>query len=169
MKIEVKGLTELQASLQELGDPRAVRSALRAALRAAALPMRDAAKNGVPVDQGDLQRSIKIGAAKGEKPDSPEFGIVIGIDSNEQPARYVVAKTKSNGGKGGTYRDPGVAGVGPIIEFGKIGEPAQPFMRRAFDAEGDNTIRRFGEVAGIHIERTAARLAKKRARSGGGA
>lgn len=126
--------------------------------------MRDAAKDGVPVDQGDLQRSIKSAPAKGEKLNSPEFGIVIGIDANEQPARYVVRKTKSNGGKGGTYRDPGVAGVAPIIEFGKIGEPAQPFMRRAYDAEGENTIRRFGQVAGLHIERAAARLAKKRGR-----
>ena len=124
--------------------------------------MAELARLKVPVDKGDLKRSVKMAAAKGEKLDSPEFGIVIGIDANEQPARYVVRKTRSNGGKGGTYRDPGVAGVAPITEFGRVGQPAEPFMRPAFDTEGEATIRRFSEEAGPIIERTAARLAKKR-------
>jgi len=158
MKIEVSGLSDLQASLRELGDPKAVRTALRAALRKAAAPMLAAAKNRVPIDKGDLKRSVKIAAAKGERPDSPQFGVVIGIDANVQPARNVVRK----GGRGGTYRDPGVAGVAPITEFGTADQSAQPFMRPAFDTEGEATIRRFGEVAGPEIERVAARLAKKR-------
>jgi hypothetical protein len=158
MKIEIKGGTELQTALRGLGDPKAIRTALRAGLRKAAAPMLAAAKAGVPIDQGDLKRSVKIAAAKGERPASPQFGVVIGIDSNEQPAKMVVRK----GGKGGTYRDPGVAGVGPIIEFGKPGEPARPFMRPAFDREGEATIQRFAQVAGPEIDRVAARLAKKR-------
>ncbi len=167
MKIAIEGTAELQAALRELGDPRAIRVALRAALRAAARPMLEAVKARVPVDKGDLLRSIKMAAAKGEKLDSPEFGIVIGIDANEQPATYVVRKTNSGGrrkgaGKGGTYRDPGVAGVGPIAEFGRPGQPATPMFRPAFDTEGEATIRRFGEVAGAEIEKVAARLARKR-------
>jgi hypothetical protein len=162
MKIEVSGLADLQASLRALGEPRAIRSALRGALRAAALPMRDAIKNGVSIDKGDYRRSIKIAAAKGERLDSPEFGIVIGVDINEQPATIVTRKTKSDNGRGGTYRDPGVAGVAVIDEFGRPGQSANPAFRRGFDAEGEATIRRFAQVAGIHIERLAARLAKKR-------
>lgn len=164
MKIKVEGLTELQAALRELGEPRSIRSALRAALRAAALPMRDAAKNGVPVDQGDLQRSIKMASAKRYRgQDQDQFGIVIGIDANEQPAQDVPRKE----GSGGTYRDPGVAGVGPITEFGRPGKAAKPFMRPAFDAEGEKTIQRFAKTAGPAIEAEAARLAKKRAKGGG--
>jgi len=162
MKITVSGATDLQAALRELGDPRSIRVALRAALRAAARPMLDAVKSRVPVDQGDLQRSIKMAAAKGEKPDSPQFGIVIGVDINEQPAKIVVRKTRSDNGRGGTYRDPGVAGTGPITEFGRPGQPATPMFRPAFDTEGDATIRRFSEVAGAEIERVAVRIAKKR-------
>jgi HK97 gp10 family phage protein len=162
MKIEVEGLTDLQTALRELGDPRAIKTALRASLRKAARPMLEAARARVPVDKGDLKRSVKIAAAKGERLDSLEFGVVIGIDANEQPARYVVRKTKSDGGRGGTYRDPGVAGVAPITEFGRPGQAAEPFMRPAFDTEGEATIRRFGEVAGAEIERVATRLAKKR-------
>lgn len=163
MKIEVEGGLEIAATLRELGDDKAVRSALRNALRAAALPMRDAAKNRVPVDQGDLQRSIKIGPRRrrsGEDPDT--LGVLIGIDANEQPAKEVPRKTRS--GRSTTYRDPGVAGVGPITEFGRPGEAAKPFMRPAFDAEGEKTIQRFGHTAGPAIEKQAARIARKRAK-----
>lgn len=162
MKIEIEGSLELQAALRELGDPRVVRTALRTALRNAAKPMLDKAVSRAREDKGNLKRSVKMAAAKGEKLDSPEFGIVIGIDANEDPARYVTRKTRSNGGKGGTYRDPGVAGVAVIEEFGRPGEAANPFMRPAFDEEGDATIRRFGEEAGPVIEKAAERLAKKR-------
>ncbi len=162
MKIEVEGLSDLQTALRALGDPKAVRTALRAALRVAARPMLEAARAKVPVDEGNLKRSVKMAVAKGERPSSPEFGIVIGIDSNVQPARNIRRKTRSNGRSGGTYRDPGVAGVAPLIEFGKPGEPAAPFMRPAFDTEGEATIKRFGEVAGAEIERVAQRLARKR-------
>lgn len=162
MKLEVTGAADLQAALRELGDPRAVRVTLRAALREAARPMLESIKGRVPVDQGDLQRSIKMAAAKGEKPDSPQFGIVIGIDQNEQPARIIVRKTRSDNGRGGTYRDPGVAGTGPITEFGRPGQPATPMFRPGFDAEGEPTIARFADAAGRAIERTAARIARKR-------
>lgn len=164
MKIEVDGALDIAAALQELGDPRSVRTALRATLRRAAKPMLETARGKAREDKGNLKRSIKMAAAKGERADSPEFGIVIGIDANEQPATYVPRKTKSGGGKGGTYRDPGVAGVAVIEEFGRPGEAANPFMRPAFDQEGEPTIRRFGEEAGPIIEKTAARLAKKRGR-----
>lgn len=163
MTIKVDGLAGLQSALRELGEPKAVRTALRGALRKSARPMLDAIRDNVPVDKGDLKRSVKMGAAKGERLDSPVFGIVIGIDANEQPAKIVTRKTRSNGGRGGTYRDPGVAGVAPMTEFGRPGQAATPFMRPGFDAEADGTLRRFGEVAGPEIERVAARLAKRRA------
>lgn len=162
MKIEVDGLSDLQAALRELGDPRAVKTALRASLRKAGKPMVEKIRSKVREDKGDLKRSVKMAAAKGEKPDSPEFAIVIGIDVNEGPARIVTRKTRSNRGKGGTYRDPGVAGVAVIEEFGRPGEAANPAFRPAFDEEGEATIRRFGESAGPEIERVAARLARKR-------
>lgn len=162
MKIEVEGGLEIAAALKELGDPRAIRTTLRRALRDAAQPMLEAAKGKVPVDKGDLKRSIKMAAAKGEKLDGDSFGVVIGIDSNEQPARQVVRKTRS--GKSATYRDPGVAGVSVIDEFGRPGQAATPFIRPAFDQEGEATIRRFNDQALATIEKTAARLAKKRGR-----
>jgi hypothetical protein len=162
VKIEVEGAADLQAALRELGDPRAIRTTLRASLRKAGKPMLEKIRSNVREDKGDLKRSVKMTAAKGERPDSPQFGIVIGVDANEGPARIVARKTRSNRGKGGTYRDPGVAGVAVIEEFGRPGEAANPSFRPAFDEEGEATIRRFGEEAGPIIERTAARLARRR-------
>jgi hypothetical protein len=162
MKIEVSGGLEIQQALRELGDPRTIKTVLRAILRNAGRPMLEAIRGRVSVDKGDYKRAVKMAAAKGERLDGPEFGIVIGVDANEQPASYVVRKTKSNGGKGGTYRDPGVAGVAVIDEFGTPTQPANPAFRNGFDTEGEATIRRFGEAAGPAIEKAAARLAKKR-------
>lgn len=160
MKIAIEGTAELQAALRELGDPRAIRVALRASLRAAARPMLEAIKANVSIDKGDYRRAVKMAAAKGERPDSPEFGIVIGVDANEQPARQVVRKTRS--GRSATYRDPGVAGVSVIDEFGTPTQRANPAFRNGFDTEGEKTIARFGQLAGAEIEKVAARLARKR-------
>lgn len=170
MSIKVKGAGEIVSAMRELGDQKAMRRAMRGALRGAAKPMLAMAKAGVPVDKGDLKRSLKIATAKRQRGDRDKFGVVLGIDVNEQPATYRVRKTDSGGrkkgsGKGGYYRDPGVAGVGPMIEFGTPQEPPVPFMRRAFDALGEQTIRLFGRLAGPAIEKEAAKIARKKARS----
>ncbi|MGL5447897.1 MAG: HK97 gp10 family phage protein [Rhabdaerophilum sp.] len=165
MRIEVDGLLDLQAALRELGEPKAIKTALRGALRKAGKPMLEKIRDGVSLDKGDYKRAVKMAAAKGERADSPEFGIVIGVDSNEQPAKIVTRKTRSNRGRGGTYRDPGVAGVSVMDEFGTPTQPANPAFRRGFDTEGEATIRRFGEAAMPEIEKVAARLARRR---GGG-
>lgn len=164
ISIKVEGAKEIEAALAELGDQKAMRRAVRAALREAGAPMMELARSLAPFDQGDLRRSIKMASAKRERgQDQDQFGIVIGIDTNEQPASEVLRKT----GQGGTYRDPGVAGVGPITEFGRPGKAAKPFMRPAFDTEGEATIQRFSKTAGPAIEAEAARLAKKRTKKRG--
>lgn len=156
-KIKIEGLKEIEAALAELGDTKAMRAAIRKALRDAGNPMMELARALVPVDQGDLKRSIKMRTRNRVK---EGVGVSIGIDRNEQPAEYRNRKR----GKG-AYRDPGVAGVGPITEFGRPGQGAKPFMRPAFHAEGEKTIHRFSQTAGPAIEQQAARLAKKRGAS----
>lgn len=167
--IELAGAKELERALSELADQPAMRRAIRKALRDAAQPMLEAAKEAVPVDRGDLKRSLKIATAKKVRGgDQDSFGIVIGIDANEQPARYIVRKTvarkkmRRRVANSGTYRDPGVAGVGPIVEFGRPGQPPEPFMRPAFDVHGPGAIARFGAAAGPAIEAEAARLARRK-------
>jgi len=167
--IDISGAKEMEKALAELADQPAMRRAIRAALREAAQPIVDAAKAAAPVDRGDLRDSIKVATAKrGRGSDQDEFGIVIGIDSNVQPAKYVVRqkqvrkKSPRRSGNAGTYRDPGVAGVAPIVEFGRPGVPAEPFMRPAFDAHGEGAITRFGAAVGPAIEDEAAKLARRK-------
>ena len=164
-----KGGKELERKLAKLADPKRIRSAARSALRKGADEIIPTAKALVPVDKGDLKRSIKQAAGKKVKVnrgnsrgqiddyDKVVFQI-IGIDQNEQPPREFPKKDGR-----GTYRDPGVAGVGPITEFGRPeqGVPAKPFMRPAFDARKGRAAVAIRTELGKAIERQAKIIAKK--------
>lgn len=163
--IRFENAAAIQQGLRELGNQPAMRRAIKDALRDAAVPMAELARSLAPIDEGDLKRSIKIAPRKRRRGDDVDrFGVVIGIDANEEPALIKARRRRRDGGKGGDYRDPGVAGVGPITEFGRPGVAAKPFMRPAFDAEGEKTIQRFGQTAGPAIEKQAAQIARKAAR-----
>lgn len=154
---EFKGGKELERALRELGDPMTARRIGLLALRKGAEPMRDKAKVLVPKDQQDLEQSIKIATARKSKGgDKDEVTVLIGIDAAVQPAVEVARKSGD-----GTYRDPGVAGVGPLQEFGADDMPANPFMRPAYDAEKNATPDRVGREMWPAIQRAAARLAKR--------
>ena len=149
------GGKDIEAALKALGDPKAIRRAALFGLRKAAEPMRDKAKSLAPRDVGNLEESIKIGSAKRKRGgDGDEAGVIIGIDRSVQPARDV---PRADGN--GTYRDPGVAGVAPIKEFGapEINQPAEPFMRPAFDSEKERTPARVADHLWPAIERAAKR------------
>ena len=57
--VNLKGAKEVQQFLQQL-PVKVERNILRSALRAGAKVMADEAKQNVPVDDGDLQRSIRV-------------------------------------------------------------------------------------------------------------
>ncbi|MDG6079755.1 HK97 gp10 family phage protein [Erythrobacter litoralis] len=152
-----EGGKAIEKALRELGDPKVVRRVGLFGLRKAAEPMRDAAKRNAPKDVGDLEKSVKIAAAKRQRgSDGDEAKVLIGIDQSVQPPKEVARK---NGG--GTYRDPGVAGVSVIKEFGapEKGQKAEPFMRPAFDSEKAATPQRVADEIWPAIKRAAARKA----------
>lgn len=156
---QIKGLKSLEAALRELGDPKRIRSAGRSALRKGAEPIVSTAKALVPLDQGDLKRSIKQAAGKVRRGgDQDILRQVVGIDRNEQPPEEIARASGS-----GTYRDPGVLGVAAIKEFGapETGQPAQPFMRPAFDANVGRATVTIRRELGAAIERQAKIIAKK--------
>ncbi len=158
-----EGGRELERKLAELADPKRMRSAARSALRKGAEPMVSTARALVPLDRGDLFRSIKQGAGKARRGGDPDrVTQLVGIDRNEQPPKEVARKQES--AKGSTYRDPGVAGVGPIIEFGRPeqGVPPQPFLRPAFDARKEESVKIIGTELGKAIERQAKIIARKK-------
>lgn len=159
--VSFKGGKELEQALAALGDSRAIRSAARAALREAAKPMQVMAQSLAPRDVGNLVESIKIATGKGDRGnDGDQVFVVLGIDANVQPARI---KGKLRGK--GTYRDPGVAGVSVIKEFGSEREAPEPFMRPAWDAHSAQTPDRIGKALGPAIETQARRLARRAAKA----
>tara|TARA_B100000678_G_scaffold271391_1_gene260033 strand:+ start:69 stop:590 length:522 start_codon:yes stop_codon:yes gene_type:complete len=162
-----KGGKELQAALRELGDERKIVSAKRHALRKGAEPIIATAKALVPVDEANLRESIKQRAGKktrmnrGQSREGIDDGDnvvfqIIGIDQNVQPPTDVARKDGS-----GTYRDPGVAGTGPMNEFGTPDMPANPFMRPAFDSRVGRASVIIRTELGKTIERRAKAAARK--------
>lgn len=174
--IKVDGALDISRALDELGDPKMVRRLVRRVLKQAGQPMVDLARNLAPVDEGNLRESIKAEAGKRDRRTPEVTSLVFGIDSEVQPAVYYPRqkprKAKTRKFRSGRvpviatmWRDPGVAGVAWIKEYGTPTKAAQPFMRPAFDQEGEATIQRFGKLAGPEIEKTAARAAKRRSKA----
>lgn len=169
--VKVEGAAALEKSLRLLGDAPAARRTAQRALRQALEPVREQAVQLAPDDPATgsgkfLRESIKIGTAKRSRVNRGQAAIedtadqvwmVLGIDQGVDPP---VERPRQRGE--GSYRDPGVAGVSVIIEFGRDGVAAVPFMRGAWDAQKAVLPARAGAVLGPEIEKTAARLAKKR-------
>ncbi len=158
VSVEFKGGVELQAALARLADDRQIMVAARQALRSAARPIQATAIDLAPEYQGFLKQAIKVGPGKGE--DRDHLFVVVGIDQNVDPPRYVA---RANGK--GVYRDPGVAGHSVIVEFGRADVPAEPFMTPAWDQHAMLTPDRIGEALWPAIDRAAARIARKAAKA----
>lgn len=147
MKVSVRmeGLRELDAALGEL--PKATgKATLRRVLKKAAEPLRAKAEQLAPKLSGALALSVAIGTKL-----------------TRRQARMAKKAPKSTVEM---YVGPNNAAAVPQ-EFGTHDQRAQPFMRPAWDAEQDGVLVSIGEQLGPEIEKSAARLAKRRARAGG--
>jgi HK97 gp10 family phage protein len=164
MSIRVEGLQALERQLRALGNQPAIKRAGRAALREGGKPMMETARSLAPDDPATgsnlyLRASIKMATGRGDKgDDGDQVYVVIGIDRSIDPP---VMRPRANGS--GSYRDPGVAGVAGIIEFGRSGVPARPFMRPAFDQHALAVPGIVAAALGPAIEKEAAKLAKRKA------
>lgn len=171
--VTVKGGAALDKALLALGDSVTARKIGRLALKAAGAPIEATAKALAPDDPATgpgrfLRDSIKlapISAARvnrgqslsGDRED--QLWMAVGIDKSDDPPTQ---KPRKSGR--GSYRDPGVAGVSVIIEFGRAGVAAQPFMRAAWDANKGQAIGRMTAIIGPEVDKAARRAAKRNAR-----
>lgn len=177
--VSLSGGHDLDRALRELARAADARTVGRAALRAAARPIVADAKARAPDDPATgankfLRQSIKQGPisraragrgqslpGKGSNRAKDEIWIAVGIDQSVDPPRRKPRRT----GKG-SYRDPGVAGVSVMIEFGTSKAAAQPFMRPAWDANRADSV---GIIAGEitpQLEKAAQRIARRARKSG---
>ena len=104
----IEGLRELDKNAAKLKKSFAS-STLRTALRNAGKPVRTRAKDGVPVDSGDLRKAIK---SKAKVTRAGEGNVEIGVAVNDVFS-----------GKDGFY--------GRFIEVGTSQQQARPYLRPA--------------------------------------
>jgi phage protein, HK97 gp10 family len=158
-EINVLGLKEIQSTLDKL-PARLGEKVVRAALRAAAQPMRKDAQARAPVlkkpqwnrKAGTVKKSITIKRSKKDK-----YGVYLTV------AGLSAKKVKEF--TGGTRRkstnNPDDPWYWVFLEFGTANQPAQEFMRPAFESQKFAAIRRFEEFAKRRVVREAEKLARE--------
>lgn len=151
MTIKVEGLKELDRALSEMKTATA-RGVVRRTMMKALQPMADEASRLAPDDPRtngqDLHRSIKVGDAL-------------------KAGRSML--TKGFGFKDGqvtVWMGPTREGYPQAImqEFGTVNQPAQPYMRPAWDGGKDALLDGLAKGMAAEITKTAERAARKAAR-----
>lgn len=165
MKVTVKGGREAQAALRAIGNQVTARRIGRKAIKPSADIIAAKAASLAPDDPATgagrfLAASIKSGPSKSR--DKDQVWIRVGIDQSIDPPKQVQRKN----GKG-SYRDPGVAGVAVIMEFGAPGGniAPRPFMGPAWESEKEATAQRITDAVLTEATKAAERAARKRAKS----
>lgn len=146
MKFTFSGGKELEKALGELSSRVTARNTAERALKLAATPIRDDWERRVPVDEGDLKRSIKIGKAIKSFQRKSRGDLVltfVGVDESQDKRLHIYAKA---------------------VEFGEGNSPAQPAGRPAWESQKQNAVNRLADDLRSEIEKTKARAARKAAR-----
>lgn len=146
--ISVRGLDDAIRNLDRLGDAMERRVAKKAARKAMAPVVPDARK-GVPVQYGELRRSIGV-----KSPRRKRKGEVV-ISVGPRPGRAVE--------RDGKKHDPFLYGI--PVEYGHVTRgggfvPPAGFMRAAFHRHRDGIVDRFSGELGRLVELELAKVAK---------
>lgn len=130
-EIRVKGLSELQKFLDQL-PAKLEANVMRSALRAGAKVIQAEAKANVPVQSGELRKSIKVGTRlrKGKATAS--------IRTKLFYARFVEFGTRAHAisGDGGPLAFAGIY----VRTVNHPGAKPHPFMRPALDSQAQNAV-----------------------------
>lgn len=147
---QVLGLDELDRALKALPREIAGKNGgpLRVGLRAAARLVRDEARARAPEDTGRLKGAI-----------------VMQLDRNPgNVSERIVVRPR----RGRSRADTRGAWYWHFLEFGTVKQPAQPYLRPAFDARKFAMIETFKIRMAASIRAAVRRVAKLRAREQGG-
>lgn len=146
--VHLEGFKELDRALAELPKVTA-KNTLRRVGRPALEPMADRAAALAPELSGRL--SFTIGVS--------EHGTRRARWKKKGPNEFLIAM--------GPMTGLGTLSYATHVEFGTVDTPAEPFMRPAWDAGAMPALDYIKKNLGIEIGKSAARLAKRRARAGG--
>lgn len=136
--VDLVGMKELEKALGELPKATRRRTALNA-LRKGGEPIARAARAMAPVDKGNMREGINVMAtlASSQAGDKGQFA---DVEMYVGPAQHPQAITQ---------------------EFGTFNQPAQPFMRPAWEQQKMNALDLIGAELGNEILKTANRVNKK--------
>ncbi|MES2494634.1 MAG: HK97-gp10 family putative phage morphogenesis protein [Pseudomonadota bacterium] len=144
--VKIEGLADLDEALRSLPKSTS-RSVLRSAGVIALKPVIEAAREYVPVDEGDLRDSLTVTTRLSRRQRRKEAK----QDKEGKPTVQLYA---------------GAAALphAHLVEFGTSTMPAQPFLRPAWEREKLNVLKILGAQLGIKIDKAVKRLARKAAR-----
>ena len=154
MKVKFEGGKQLEQALRELDISQARKKGIaRRALDNAAQPIQQDWQRNVDKDEGDLQRSIKIGN-RAQTRATRKFKRGAGQDIVE---RYIgIDASEDSDGRLPVYAY--------IEEFGSEDEPANPAGRNAWERNKMKSFERLGDDLWREIEKVAKAEARKAAR-----
>jgi len=131
--VDTKGLRKLNARMEKL-DLSEQRLIMRKSLRKAWAPTLVTAKQGAPVDTGQLRRGLRLRAIKFKK--KGVFGVSVMTPTRE----------KLNIDPSSPWYYPG------FVEYGTRHSSPNPFMRRAFVANQGRAVRDFARNIAQFLE-----------------
>ena len=148
--VHVDGLRELDAALGALAaeyGKASGKAVLRRVADKALQPMAETARSLAPDDPATQGKDLKTSISVGGKLNKRQAALARRDQNKSTVTRYM-----------------GTADVAGIPqEFGTVNHAPQPFMRPAFAQEARGAIDIIAKELGPEIEKTAARLAKRRA------
>lgn len=166
--VQVDGLKALDAALAEL--PKTIaKGVLKRVLVKAGEPIADAARSAVPVKSGKLRDSIKASATIKNKVGKAEYSAALRAGLDKAAARQALRDARRAAGPSsfaelyiGPARGKGVIRYAHIVEFGKFDQPAQPYMRPAWDSNKDGALRIIRTDLGTEIIAAAKRIGRSK-------
>lgn len=145
--VRLSGFRELEQALNELPKATA-RNVLRRIGKAALEPMADHAAALAPEQTGKLSFSIIVGEQRTRRAKRGALKRKDGVEIAMGPSAGL-----------------GVLQYATFAEFGTVDTPAQPYMRPAYDQGAEPALQYVETSLAQEIHKSAAKLARKRARA----
>jgi HK97 gp10 family phage protein len=163
VKIKVEGLKQIDQALAELGNKALAKRVVTKSLLEAAKPMQEMAQARAPIRANPnevIRYGPKDGPYKERKLGTTRALVQVGTRLTKRQASASRRQGKDFSEVYVGTRDRAAR----FEEFGTINQPADPFLRPAFEAEGVPTLYRFMDAMWVNLTKAAERLAKKAAK-----
>lgn len=164
IKMQVEGLREMQDALAEL-PKRTSKAVLRRALIKGGKPIADAATANAPVLNNVLAPSINVTTKmpKGHNPGKAAFAKAMRSGAGVQAARSAArdANRVAPPAFAEAFVGPGRMPQAHMQEFGTETNPAQPYMRPAWDAQKGNALATVTRELVVEIKAAVERARRK--------